>query len=130
MRFALFLLASTLMFSCVKRTISITSNPPGALVWVNDKEVGRTPVSFNFAYHGEYDIRVEGEGSEPIMTTAWTDRPLWDAPFVDFVAEVAPINLDAPTVWHFELVPRNNDLVGLLYRAKELRAYPWDDSRE
>ncbi|MBT4015057.1 MAG: PEGA domain-containing protein, partial [Deltaproteobacteria bacterium] len=37
--------------------MSISSNPPGALIWVNDREIGRTPVSFNFTYHGEYDIR-------------------------------------------------------------------------
>jgi hypothetical protein len=130
MRFALFLLANTLMFGCIKRTISITSNPPGALVWVNNKEVGRTPVSFNFTYHGEYDVRVDRENFEPIMTTAWTDRPFWDAPFVDLFAEVAPVNLDAPTVWHFELATRNDNFADLLDRAKELRTYPLDDSRE
>ena len=121
MRLILFIIASSLMLGCVKRTISISSNPPGALVWVNDREVGRTPVSFNFTYHGEYDIRIEGEGSEPIMTTVWTDRPFWDAPFVDLAAEVAPINIDTKTVWHFELGPLKNNPEELLQRAKKIK---------
>ncbi|HIB00912.1 MAG TPA: PEGA domain-containing protein [Phycisphaerales bacterium] len=130
MRLILFIIASSLMLGCVKRTISISSNPPGALVWVNDREVGRTPVSFNFTYHGEYDIRIEGEGSEPIMTTAWTDRPFWDAPFVDLAAEVAPINIDTKTVWHFELDPLKNNPEELLQRAKKLRTYTQGVDRE
>ena len=118
------------MLGCVKRTISISSNPPGALIWVNDREIGRTPVSFNFTYHGEYDIRIEGEGSEPIMTTAWTDRPFWDAAFVDLAAEVAPINIDTETVWHFELDPRKNNPEELLERANNLRTYTRGIDRE
>ena len=52
----------SLFAGCVKRTISISSNPSGALVWVNDREVGRTPVEFEFLYYGEYDLRLERDG--------------------------------------------------------------------
>jgi hypothetical protein len=109
------------MFGCVKRTISITTNPDGALVWVNDREMGRTPLEFEFTYYGEYDIRVELNSHEPIMTTAWTSQPVWDAPFVDFVADVAPLNLSSNTNWHFNLMPLNNNHEELLNRATTLR---------
>lgn len=123
MRYVLLLLFASTTLGCVKRSISITTNPPGALVWVNDREIGRTPVDFPFTYHGEYDVRIEREGNEPIMTSAWTDRPIWDAPFIDFVAEVAPVNVHSETVWHFELSPLANNQERLLERANTLRSY-------
>ena len=123
MRYVVLILFASCALGCVKRRISITTNPPGALVWVNDREIGRTPVEFPFTYHGEYSVRIERDGNEPIMTAAWTDRPIWDAPFIDFVAEVAPVNLRSETVWHFELGPPNNDQRLLLERANNLRSY-------
>jgi hypothetical protein len=116
----LFLLIATLT-GCVKRKIAITSNPSGALVWVNDREVGRTPITFEFTYYGEYDIRLDLENFEPIMTSAWTQRPMWDAPFVDFVADVAPVNLESNTLWHFDLEQPRDNPEQLLERAKILR---------
>ncbi len=120
------LLAFASLVGCVKRTITITSNPEGALVWVNEREVGRTPLHFDFIYYGEYDLRVELDEHEPIMTTAWTQQPLWDAPFVDFVADVAPASLNSNTLWHFELGPPRDDAQQLLGRAITLRSKTLD----
>ena len=111
----------TFMLGCVKRTISITSNPGGALVWVNDREVGRTPVTLGFVYYGEYDVRLEKDGQEPLMTTAWTQRPFYDAPIIDFAAEMGPFYLQSNSAWHFELIPRNDDPELLLQRANAAR---------
>ena len=53
----------TLMLAgCVQRIISITSQPSGALVYLNDEEVGRTPISAPHLFYGVYDIRLEHEG--------------------------------------------------------------------
>jgi hypothetical protein len=62
-RFALLAaaLGSASLLGCVERTISITSEPRGALVYLNDEEVGRTPVSVPFTYYGVYDVRLERE---------------------------------------------------------------------
>ncbi len=114
-------LACSLMFGCVKRKIDITSNPSGALVWVNNMEVGKTPVEIDFLYYGEYDIRVEEDGSEPVMTTRSPQRPLWDLPVLDFVAEVSPFTLKSNSTWHFELEPRNDSVGLLVERAKQAR---------
>ncbi len=116
-----FLVLLTLL-GCVKRTISITTNPEGALVWVNDREMGRTPLDFGFTYYGEYDLRIELDSHEPVMTTAWTSQPVWDAPLVDFVADVAPLNLNSKTNWHFDLDPLKNNHEELLNRATTLRS--------
>jgi hypothetical protein len=124
MRFAILtLLFVSMLLGCVKRTISITSTPPGALVWVNEREFGRTPVEVDFLYYGEYSVRVEGEGFEPIMTTRWTQMPVWDAPFIDLGAELVPITFYSNTSWHFDLEEPNNNPDLLLNRANDFRAY-------
>ncbi|MFB3120043.1 MAG: PEGA domain-containing protein [Stenotrophomonas maltophilia] len=40
----------------------ITSEPPGALVWLNDREIGRTPVDVDFEFYGRYDVRLHLPG--------------------------------------------------------------------
>ncbi len=57
-----------LLAGCVERLITVHSSPAGALVYLNDEEIGRTPVSVPFKYYGTYDVRLEHEGdwmSEP-----------------------------------------------------------------
>ncbi len=46
---------------CVTRTISVTSQPVGALVYLNDEEVGRTPLTVTHRFHGVYDVRLEAD---------------------------------------------------------------------
>ncbi len=114
----LILLLST---GCVKRTLSITTTPSNALVWLNDREVGRTPLEIEFLYYGEYDVRIQHVDSESLMTTRWVKSPWWDMPFVDLAAEAMPFDLNANPVWHFDLQPRNNNLDDLVQRANSFR---------
>ncbi len=116
------LLTSLLVLSgCVKRTISITREQNGALVWVNDREVGRTPVELAFLYYGEYDLRVELDGYEPVMGSRWAKSPAWDVPVLDIIAESFSSNLESWVVWHFVREQRNDDSQLLLSRARDLR---------
>lgn len=68
----LLLAIAALLTGCVERLITVHSTPAGALVYLNDEEVGRTPVSVPFKYYGTYDVRIEHEGdwmSEPQAAT-------------------------------------------------------------
>ena len=122
MRFLLLLLfACASMLGCVKRTISITSDPGGALVWVNDREVGRTPLEIEFLYYGKYDVRVERGGQEPIMATRWVNAPSWDVPVADLAVESFSKNKKTVVLWHFDMEQRNDDPELLLQRANHLR---------
>lgn len=107
---------------CVRRTISIRTEPPGALVWLNDREVGRTPVDVDFVYYGTYDVRIEKEGYEPLMTSGKADAPLWDMAGPDLVAEILPLDLHSRIEWTFDLAPIVEDEAGLIERARALRA--------
>jgi hypothetical protein len=111
-----------LMPGCVRRTITITTAPPGALVWVNDREVGRTPLEVEFLYYGRYDVRLEREGYEPLMTHGDAAPPLWDVIPLDLAAELLPLELRSRVRWHYDLTPRDDDPAALLERARRLRA--------
>ena len=105
---------------CVKQTIFITSNPQGALVWVNDREVGRTPVEIDFLYYGEYDVRVELDGQEPIMTTRWAQTTELDLPVIDLVVGSVS-DRESSVRWHFDLESRDDYPKPLIERARRVR---------
>jgi hypothetical protein len=61
---------------CVQRRFTIRSNPPGAQVYVDDYEIGTTPVSHDFVYYGTRKIRLVKDGYETLtvyqpMPTPW-----------------------------------------------------------
>lgn len=90
---------------CLERTIHITSEPPGALVWLNDIEVGRTPLETDFTYYGEFSVRLRREGYEPIVTSRTAKAPVYEWPVVDLAAELWPQRITTDIRWHFDLVP-------------------------
>ncbi|UCD74491.1 MAG: PEGA domain-containing protein [Phycisphaerales bacterium] len=119
---ALAIVGVAALTGCVQRTINITSEPPGALVWLNDREVGRTPLDVEFLYYGTYDVRLVKEGYEPLLTKGEANAPLWDLPGLDLAAEVAPVRLHSNIEWHYELLPVENDPDALIERAQQMRA--------
>lgn len=112
---------------CVRRVIDITSDPSGATVWLNDRELGRTPCSAEFTYYGTYDVRLHREGYEPIHGSAEAKAPWWDVIGFDLVSEALPAKLVSQTEWHFTLEETSRDQATLLERARELRAHTEGD---
>ena len=100
---ALSLLALTalLLQGCVSRSILITSDPPGAAVWLNDVPLGPTPVESEFKFYGTYDVRMRLDGYEPIVTSRDAVAPLYEYPGFDLVA--APFPIHKRIEWHFQL---------------------------
>ena len=88
-RIAIFVLAAGLG-GCLERDITITTEPPGALVRLNDVEVGRTPVTVPFTWYGDYDVVVRLDGYKTILTHAGIYAPFWEYPPIDLVAEIQP----------------------------------------
>jgi len=116
--------ACVLLTGCVTRTLSITSEPSGARVFLNDQEVGATPLVVGFTHYGTYDVRLEKEGSRALWTKAEAVQPWWEYPVVDLVAEVTgPKEVRIP--WHFKLEPREaakaRDAAALAARAQDMR---------
>jgi hypothetical protein len=119
------LLAAVASLGCVQRTISITSDPSGALVHLNDEQVGRTPVTVPFIFYGVYDVRLEADGYEPLWTAQKAKAPWWEMPPIDLFAEAVP-NAKAQLHWHFALDPATPagevDPHELVDHAKQLQA--------
>ncbi len=116
------LMLPLLCTGCVRRTISIVSTPPGALVWLNDREVGRTPIEVEFLYYGTYDVRIVKDGYEPLITSGKADAPLWDVVGIDLAAELMPLDFHSRVEWAYQLEPLTNDEPGLIQRARDLRS--------
>jgi hypothetical protein len=75
----------------VQRTITIESEPPGALCWLNDNEIGRTPVTIPFTWYGTYGVRLEAPGYEPLLTQARVKAPTYElVPFDLFSETLVP----------------------------------------
>src|SRR5437016_3013952 len=71
------LLTLCLIGGCVERTLTVQTNPPGALVYLNDQEFGRTPVTRDFLWYGNYDVEVRKEGYRTIKTHQWLVAPAY-----------------------------------------------------
>ena len=114
-------LACLFITGCVRRTITVTSDPSGALVWLNGREVGRTPVTVDFLYYGTYDVQLVADDCEPLLTKGQANAPWWDHVPLDFAAEVTPGEKHSRIAWHYQLTPRQDDPQALLERARQLR---------
>lgn len=113
---------------CLERKLMIMSDPPGATVWVNDVEVGRTPVQADFKYYGKYDVRLRKEGFENVATSAAADAPWYEFVGPDLIAEAAPAKIETAVKWTFTLQPaleqtqsKDELQTGLLQRATAVR---------
>jgi PEGA domain len=76
---------------CVRRELTVTSDPPGALVFLNDQEVGRTPLTRPFTFYGTYDVRVRKEGYQTLKTKSLVLAPWWQWVPIDLFAEALPL---------------------------------------
>lgn len=110
---------------CLERHISVTSRPEGAIVWINDQEVGRTPVEAGFMFYGTFDVRVRKEGCEPVAGPRDVNAPWYEYPGPDLIASALPWTIRNTVRWHYDLAPTPAEDEGtraaLLERAAELR---------
>ena len=72
---------------CVTRRLTIRSNPPGAHVYVDDYDIGTTPISHNFIYYGTRKIRLVKDGYETLSVMQKIPMPWYQIPPLDFVSE-------------------------------------------
>jgi len=91
-----------LSLGCVERRLMITSEPAGALVYLNDQEVGRTPLEVPFTWYGTYAVRLEREGYKTLETQQLAERPWWEAPGPDLFAEAMP-DKRVEIAWHLRM---------------------------
>ena len=82
--------AAAALGGCVERELKITSEPAGALVYVSDREVGRTPLSLPFTWYGDYNVLVRMEGYKTLRANAEISPPWYEVPPLDLLSHMAP----------------------------------------
>lgn len=107
---------------CVKRKLTVTSEPSGALVTLNGQEAGRTPFTTDFRWYGFYDVEVRREGSKTLITRERIIAPWWQWVPFDLLAEIVPGATDRQSM-HFNLEPADAkpDTAGLISRGLQAR---------
>ena len=119
-------LTALLVCGCggVRRELTITTEPPGALVTLNDEEIGPSPVTVSFNWYGDYSVRISKPGYETLNTHCELKAPWYDGFPFDFIASFLwPAKTLDTYEWTFELSPYvepNRD--NLLQDAEKLKA--------
>jgi hypothetical protein len=97
---------SSILFlsGCVERKLTINTEPQGAIVALNDEEIGISPVTIEFNWYGDYNIRIAKEGYETLNTHRELKGPVRDHFPFDFFAEVLwPGRIVDEYEWSFRL---------------------------
>jgi hypothetical protein len=108
---------------CVRRRLLVRSNPPGAMVYVDNQPIGTTPCATSFVYYGTREIRLVKPGFETLTVKQPIPAPWYEIPPLDFASE----NLVPREVQDYRTVTYNltqqvvvpNDQ--LMARAQQLR---------
>ncbi|MBX7168338.1 MAG: PEGA domain-containing protein [Pirellulales bacterium] len=108
---------------CVQRRLTVRSNPPGALVYIDDYEIGTTPVATDYIYYGTRKIRLVKDGYETLTVQQPIKTPWYEYPVAEFVSEnLVPWEIRDERVLDYQLVPQvivpSDQLLG---RAENLR---------
>jgi hypothetical protein len=79
--------AAVVATGCVQRRMTIRSSPPGALVYVDDYELGTAPVSHDFVYYGTRNVKLVKDGYETLTVRQPFPVPWYQYFPLDFVTE-------------------------------------------
>jgi len=98
------LIATISLSGCVERQLTINTKPQGALVTLNDEEIGTAPVTVSFEWYGDYCVRLTKEGYETLNTHRNLKGPWYDKFPFDFFAQILnPKRIVNRYEWTFEL---------------------------
>lgn len=111
--------------SCVERKLTITSQPSNALVYMNGREIGRTPIETDFLWYGNYDVQVRKEGYQTLKTQSRISVPWWQWVPIDLLAELMPWHPTDHQSLHYTLNPTpasDTPVQTLIERATEMKS--------
>ena len=116
------LTAAIILGGCVERKLTINTQPQGALVVLNDEEIGTSPVTVSFEWYGDYDVRISKEGFETLKTHRNLKAPWYDNFPFDLFTWLNPERTVDEYEWTFELSPKKEiSREELIQNAEELK---------
>ena len=106
---------------CVERTLSINTTPAGAVVRLNDEEIGESPVNVSFEWYGDYTVEISKPGFQTLRTHKLLKGPWYDGFPFDLLAQAYPKRIKDEYQWHFEMSPLDlPDREQLISEAKRM----------
>jgi PEGA domain len=115
-------LAAMMAGGCVERTMTFTTRPSGALVYLNRQEIGRTPVTRHFIWYGGYDLALRKDGYQTLKTTQYVKAPIYQIIPLDLFAAILPFHFTDAHTFSYTLAPLGpTHPQALLQRAQELK---------
>ena len=111
MRGMLLVVLAMVMAGCVERTLTVRSDPPESLLFLNGTEVGRTPFESDFTYYGWYDVELRKEGYETLKIKGEVIAPWWQWVPFDLFAELLPLRLRDQQFLSYSLRPTTSQQV-------------------
>lgn len=119
---------------CVERSVTLVSDPPGSLIYLNDVQQGITPCTVPFKWYGDYSVRLRktqniGTPLKPkyvyyyLHTHKNMPRPWFQWYGVDLFASILPIEFKDHQIWAF-VAPKVPQLStqDLIEKANALKA--------
>ena len=113
---------SLLLGGCVERKLTINTEPQGAIVVLNDEEIGESPVTVSFQWYGDYWVRINKQGYETLNTHHELKGPWYDDFPFDFFALLNPKRTVDSYEWTFTLEQKKQiTREQLIQNAEELK---------
>lgn len=131
--FIIFCLLSFTACGCVLRSLTIDSEPSGAMVYLDDEPIGETPVTTTFTYYGTRKITLEKTDSEGRLlyerkiVYEKIKTPFYQIVPLDFFSEIViPVNLKDEHRFTYQLdpikqIPKETVQKDVIKNAEELR---------
>jgi hypothetical protein len=99
-------LCAGLAAGCVERRYLITTDPPMATVYENDRPIGASPVDRPFIYYGKYRFTIVNDGYQTLVVDEYIRAPWYEWPILDFVSEnLLPFTIRDKRHFHYKLPP-------------------------
>ena len=117
------LITCLLLSGCVERKLTINTQPQGAIVLLNDEEIGTSPATVSFNWYGDYNVTIRKEGFETLKTHRLLKGPWYDKFPFDFFAQILNSKRIVDSYeWSFELAPKQKiNREQLIKNAQELK---------
>lgn len=109
---------------CVDRIMTINTDPDNAVIFLNDQEVGRSPLTHDFSSYGRYQLEVRKEGYVTVKGTQEMQEPWWQLIPLDLVTELLPWHFQDRRTYHYSMAEASTQPANaqdMLTRADQLR---------
>jgi len=101
----------------------VRTNPPGAIVSVDNQVIGTSPAATPFVYYGTREFRIEKDGYRTETIRRRFNPPWYQFPGIDFISETLwPGEIRDERIIDVEMVPLTREPAeNVVQRADALR---------